>query len=308
MVSTTATAGPDAGLSPAERAKRHGLSVAGARPNPVRYLGQLWSYRYFISTYASSSISASFSQSRLGRLWQVLTPLSNAAVYYLIFGIIIGTQRGIPNFITYLCIGIFVFGFISGAAVAGVQAISRNIQMIRALHFPRATMSLATTWTQFQHFLASMIVLLAITLGTGEPINRYWFTIIPPAVFLMLVFNVGLGLLCARLGAKVTDLKQLLPFITRTWLYLSGVLYSATAFDRNLPGPVATLAKANPAVVYIDLIRHALLIPKTPAERRAWAWVWPPETTWMLAIGWAVLVLVVGFIYFWRGEEEYGRG
>jgi teichoic acid transport system permease protein len=36
--------------------------------------------------------------------------------------------------------------------------------------------------------------------------------------------------------------------------------------------------------------------------------VWPAETTWMLAIGWAVLVLVVGFIYFWRGEEEYGRG
>ena len=91
---STATAGPDAGLTGAELAARHGLRVAGARPNLVSYTRQLWSYRNFIATYASSIISASFSQSKLGRLWQVLTPLSNAAVYYLIFGIIINTGRG----------------------------------------------------------------------------------------------------------------------------------------------------------------------------------------------------------------------
>jgi len=265
----------------------------------------LWSYRHFISTYATLTISASFSQARLGRLWQVLTPISNAAVYYLIFGVIIGTKRGIPNFITYLCIGVFVFGFISQSAISGVQAISKNLTMIRALHFPRATMSIATTWTQLQNFLASMIVLLAIALGTGEPISGYWL-IMPPAIVLMLMFNTGLGFICARLGAKVTDLKQLLPFITRTWLYLSGVFYSATTFDDNLPGPLAAIAKANPAVIYIDLIRHALL--RNDAHAKAYHWVWPPGVTWLLAVLWAVITLVVGFIYFWRGEELYGRG
>ncbi len=304
MVST-ATAGPDAGLTGAELAARHGLSIAGARPNLVSYTRQLWSYRNFMATYASSIISASFSKSKLGRLWQVLTPLSNAAVYYLIFGVIIGTKRGVPNFITYLCIGVFTFLFTSSSAIQGVQAITKNLAMIRALHFPRATMSIATTWTQLQNFLASLIVLAAIALATGEPISHTWLYI-PPCIALQLMFNTGLGFVCARFGSKVPDLKQLLPFITRTWMYMSGVLYSAASFDAHLPGPLAGVAKANPAVVYIDIMRHAIL--RNHANAKAYAWVWPPMITWALAIAWAVGMLAVGYVYFWRGEEEYGRG
>ena len=48
---------------------------------------------------------AAFGESRLGRLWQVLTPLINAGVYFMIFGIILDTRRGMDNFIGYLCIG-----------------------------------------------------------------------------------------------------------------------------------------------------------------------------------------------------------
>jgi teichoic acid transport system permease protein len=29
---------------------------------------------------------------------------------------------------------------------------------------------------------------------------------------------------------------------------------------------------------------------------------------WLTGLGWAVVVGVLGFIYFWRGEKEYGRG
>jgi teichoic acid transport system permease protein len=29
---------------------------------------------------------------------------------------------------------------------------------------------------------------------------------------------------------------------------------------------------------------------------------------WLKAVGWAVVVFIVGFIYFWRGEKGYGRG
>jgi teichoic acid transport system permease protein len=304
VVSTTSV-GPEAGLSGAELATRYGLAVAGARPGIVKYTRQLWSYRNFIVTYASSIISASFSKARLGRLWQVLTPLSNAAVYYLIFGVLVGTKRDVPNFITYLCIGIFTFLFTSASAVQGVQSVTKNLAMIRALHFPRATVSLATTWTQLQNFLAAMVVLLAIALATHEPISHTWIYM-PPCIALQLMFNTGLGFACARIGAKIPDLKQLAPFVTRTWMYMSGVLYSATKFDANLPGPLATVAKLNPAVVYIDIMRHALL--RRFANSPAYAWVWPPMVTWALAIGWAVVALAAGYIYFWRGEEEYGRG
>ncbi|MCM0675572.1 ABC transporter permease [Micromonospora phytophila] len=296
----TAVADPDSGLTQAQLAARYGLSFAGARPTLAAYTRQLWTYRHFIAAYANAKVVASFSTARLGRIWQVLTPLTNAAVYYLIFGVILNTQAGIPNFIAYLCVGLFVFNFTSAAASGGVQAISGNLGLIRALHFPRACVPLAVTLTQLQHLITAMVVLVGIVLATGEPITLEWLLVVP-AVALQAIFNAGLALGMARLGAKLTDLRQLMPFVLRTWMYGSGVLYSVDKFAENLHNPVlVAVVHANPLLVYIELVRHALLenAPLTSAAPRLWA----------LAAIWALLIGVGGYLYFWRGEQEYGRG
>ncbi|HEY7176737.1 MAG TPA: ABC transporter permease [Micromonosporaceae bacterium] len=298
MVST-ATAEPTTRSAGAALAAQHGLSVAGTRPGLLTYTRELWSYRTFITRYSSAVITATFNRTKLGRLWQVLTPLSNAAIYYLIFGVVLNTKRDVPNFIAYLCAGVFVFGFTAQATAAGVQAITRNINMIRALHFPRATMPIATTYTTILNMGASMVVLIIIVLATGEPVTLKWGLLIP-ALGLQCVFNIGLGMIMARLGSKLPDLKQLIPFATRIWLYTSGVFYPASNFDTHLPGFAAVIAEANPAVVYIDLVRHALIHNETLLHS--------PLHTWILAIGWAVVTFLGGYIYFWRGEGEYGRG
>ncbi|SCL32200.1 teichoic acid transport system permease protein [Micromonospora pallida] len=298
-MANTAVADADSGLTGAQLAARYGLSVAGARPTLAAYTRQLWAYRHFISAYANARLVATFSRARLGQLWQVLTPLTNAAVYYLIFGVILDTKDGIPNFIAYLCVGLFVFNFTQSVAMGGTQAISGNLGLIRALHFPRASLPFAVTLTQFQHLVSAMVVLVAIVLVTGEPITLEWLLVLP-AMLLQTIFNVGLSLALARVGAKVTDLKQVMPFVMRTWMYGSGVLYSVDAFAENLPRPLATLVEFNPLLIYIELVRHALLegSPLTSSAPRLW----------LLATAWSILVGVSGYVYFWRGEQEYGRG
>uniref|UniRef100_UPI003FA6F6D7 ABC transporter permease n=1 Tax=Streptomyces sp. CA2R106 TaxID=3120153 RepID=UPI003FA6F6D7 len=89
--------------------------------------------------------AAQYTQARLGQLWQVMTPLLNAAVYYLIFGILIGTHRGVDNFIAFLVTGVFIFTFTQSSVLSGVKSISGNLGLIRALHFPRASMPIAFT-------------------------------------------------------------------------------------------------------------------------------------------------------------------
>ncbi|MBO4209408.1 ABC transporter permease [Micromonospora echinofusca] len=299
-MANTAVADTGPGLSQAQLAARYGLSVAGKRPTLAAYTRQLWSYRHFIAAYANAKVLASYSTARLGRIWQVLTPLTNAAVYYLIFGVILGTRNGVPNFIAYLCVGLFVYNFTSAAVSGGVQAVSGQLGLIRALHFPRACLPLAVTLTQFQHLLSAMVVLVGIVLVTGEPLTVEWL-LVPPAILLQSIFNAGLALGLARLGAKMTDLKQLMPFVLRTWMYGSGVLYSVDKFTENLDNPIlVNLVHANPLLVYIELIRHALL-EDSPLTSAA-------PTLWLYAVGWALLVGVGGYIYFWRGEQEYGRG
>ncbi|GAB4101384.1 ABC transporter permease [Micromonospora taraxaci] len=297
-MATTALVDPDTGLTQAQLAARHGLRVAGERPSVVEYSRRLWAYRHFIAAYANAKLVASYSNAKLGQLWQVLTPLTNAAVYYLIFGVVLA-QNDMPNYIAYLTTGLFIFNFTQSAVLTGTQAISSNLGLIRALHFPRASLPLSTTLTQFQQLLASMVVLIGIVLVTGEPITLEWLLLIP-ALFLQAVFNAGVVLLVARMGSKASDLKQVMPFVLRTWMYGSGVLYSVSLFER-LPAWATTVVQYNPLLVYIELARYALL-EEAPLLNESLTQLW------LVGAGWALVAGIGGFIYFWRGEQEYGRG
>jgi teichoic acid transport system permease protein len=300
----TAVADPDTGASLRALAAAHGLTSAAARPGIVTYLRQLWSYRHFIATYADARVSSSLSKNRLGRLWQVFTPLINAGVYYVIFGIILKTRNGVENFGAYLCIGVFLFGYTQGSVQNGIQSITSNLGLIRALQFPRASLPLAITMVELQNMIPAMGVLAVIVLVDGEPLTVRWLLIVPVLMVLTL-FNVGLALFSARLGAKLIDLKQVVPFALRVWMYGSAVLYPVQMFaeleinKQKVPW-LTEILEANPAVVFIELMRHALM---DSVELAA-----PVGRLWLMAAGWSVLVGVSGFLYFWRGEKEYGRG
>lgn len=295
----TAVADPETGLTLEQLAARHGLNSAGKLPSLPAYMRQLWAYRYFISSYANAKMSSALGNTRLGMIWQVLTPLLNAGVYYLIFGVVLTTGRGIDNFIAYLCTGVFLFGFTQTVTQAGIQAITGNLGLIRALHFPRASLPIAVVLVELRNMVASMSVLIVIVLLTGEPITVEWLLIVP-ILLLQATFNSGLAMGIARLGAKFTDIKQLLPFALRVWMYGSAVLYPAQLFAQHLGGWKLAVVEANPLLVYIELMRHALMEGVDLAGT--------PRVLWIQAVAWAAVMGLGGFVYFWRGEKGYGRG
>lgn len=288
---------PSAAL--AAYAAANGMHVSGERPGLLHYVRDLWERRDFILTFSTARLAAQYSTARLGQIWQLLTPIFNAAVYYLIFGVLLETHRGIHPFIPYLCCGVFVFNFTQQTVIAGCRAVPDNLGLIRALHFPRATLPISVMITQLQQLMFSMVALMAIVLASGVKPTFAWLLIVPILV-LQSVFNVGLAMVMGRVGAKTTDIAQVMPFVTRTWLYASGVFYSVSTFTRHAPHVVATALRANPILVYIELMRFALIGQREQLASR-------PSTLWVLALFWAVLVGVGGFVYFWQAEEEYGR-
>ncbi|MFE3204127.1 ABC transporter permease [Embleya sp. NPDC059237] len=297
-LSPQGTSAPPGSTEPlADLAARYKLTVSGARPGLLSYTKQLWARRHFIVAFANAKTRATYSTAKLGQVWQVLTPLMNAAVYYLIFGYLVKTKGGIDNYVAFLVTGVFVFTFTQSAVLAGSRAISDQLNLIRALHFPRACLPISFTIVQLQQLLFSMVVLCAIVLGTGEPLSLKWLLIVP-ALVLQFVFNVGLSLVLARIGAVMVDIKQLLPFILRTWLYISGVFYSLDNYTKTAPTWVARVLEANPGAVYIELVRDALIDSHSTV----------PAHTWAYAVGWALLMGLGGYMYFWKAEERYGRG
>jgi teichoic acid transport system permease protein len=326
------------GLSLADYAMEHGLRPSAERPSIPAYLRQLWRRVHFILAFATARNIAMYTEARLGQLWQVLTPLLNAGVYWLIFGKLLDINRGIPNYLGFVVTGVFVFNFTQRAFISTSKVMTESLELIRALHFPRAALPLAYVMIEFQQMLLSMVVLVPILLLTHEPVTWYWLLAIP-ALLLQTIFNVGVGLLAARLGSQVNDFSQLLPFLMRTWLYASGVLFSIQTLGHAVNSKIIALLEINPAALYITLVRNALMVtqresapgtkpynalrclqwrtfghtPHTPEKYQLYSAYCHytganPAHFWYYAIGWAVVSIIVGFYFFWRAETRYGRG
>ncbi|MEU2223593.1 ABC transporter permease [Streptomyces sp. NPDC018347] len=300
-VAVTAAPSPDAGLTAADLAAKYGLSVSGARPSLVEYVRQLWGRRHFVLAFSQAKLTAQYSQAKLGQLWQVATPLLNAAVYFFIFGLILHASRGMSRdvYIPFLVTGVFVFTFTQSSVMSGVRAISGNLGLVRALHFPRAALPVSFSLQQLQQLLFSMLVLFVVAIGFGSYPGPSWLLIVPVLV-LQFLFNTGLALIVARLGAKTPDLAQLMPFLLRTWMYTSGVMFSINKMLEGRPEWIVRLLQVNPAAVYMDLMRFALIDGYGAANL--------PPHVWAIALFWAVAVFAGGFVYFWKAEERYGRG
>ncbi|HET8584019.1 MAG TPA: ABC transporter permease [Jatrophihabitans sp.] len=278
-----------------ELVERYNLQRAGARLPLWDYTRQVWARRHFISSFSSANNQVGYSGNFLGQAWQLLTPLLNVGVYFLVFGELLHTKRGVHNFISYLTIGLFVFTFTSTAVTQGSKAISSRLGLTRALHFPRAVLPLSTTLQALQTLIFSMIIMIPIVLITGEPITWRWVLIIP-AVALQSLFALGLAFIFARVGAHIPDTSQLLPFLMRVWMYCSGILYAVSTVTRGHADWVKQVFEINPAYVYVHLARHAFLTDN-PATMR----------DWQLAAAWGVVALLIGYVVFWQGEESYGR-
>jgi teichoic acid transport system permease protein len=261
---------------------------------PLReYLHDTWKRIDFIKELANARSTQQYSDSFLGRLWQLVTPLLNAAIYFLIFGVLLGTRKGIDNFPAFLVAGVFAFNFMQTTITAAANCIPKNDRLIKAIHFPKLVLPLATAVNQVQQYLISLGVLMIVAISTGEPLTLMWLAL-PIALILQAGFIAGISLIVARWGARSRDITQLLPFFLRTWRYASGVFFSIAIFTSKFPGWVGKSLKYNPGAVYIDLIRDSLMVS-----------IHTDIKIWIAGVIWALVFLLIGLVYFYRGERTY---
>lgn len=271
------------------------LRPVGGRPPMVQYLRRLWQRRHFI--YADSRARA-FSGNRdmlLGNLWLIGVPVLSGIMYYIIFALILRVNRGIPNFTGFLLIGIFLFQYTTSCLSQGVTAMSRGRGLTSAFSFPRAAIPLATLMREtlsMAPVLATLMVLL-LTVPPGTAVTWTWLLF--PAVFaLQVVFNGGLVMYAARLGSAIPDFRHVVNFLSRFWFYTSGVFFSVELFIQD---PVwLAIARSNPMFLTLDMSRDLLLYDTLPDGR-----------SWIVLSLWSVSVALLGFWYFWQGEDTYGQ-
>ena len=260
----------------------------------------LWQRRVFIRAFAKASVDKQNTKSRLGQFWQVMDPVLTMALYWFLFGFLMGGRGSVANYTGFLAAGVFTFALIRQSITAGSRAIASNEGLVRSIHFPRAVLPLAVVMKQLRVFYYAIPIMIVILLITGEPVTWQWL-LAPIALLLIVMFSMGVALIMSRIVATVQDISEVLPYFLRIWGYMSGVMIPiADRLNRLGVPPWATvLIEVNPGTVYLNCMRDALM----DSYFSPGGWI-----NWALAVAWAVVTLPFGLWYFWRAEAKYGRG
>lgn len=272
-----------------------GLSRIGVRPQFSEYIKQLWQRRHFIWYDAHHRASTQNSRMRLGNVWLILRPLVDASFYFVIFGLVLKSGRGMENFPAFLLIGILLYRSTATSIGSGAGLLRSNRAMIKAFTFPRASIPIAAVVQSTMTAAFTMCAMcVAIMVIPPHALPQAAWPLLVPIFLIQTVLNLGVMFITARIGFHVPDMQNVLGVVSRFLMYGSGVMFPISRFIKD-PAIMGVL-ELNPLYQIIDMMRTVLLDGQVP-EPRAWA----------ISIAWAVGLLVVGFVYFWRAEESYGR-
>lgn len=274
-----------------------GLRSAARRWTVRGYLRAIWARREFAAHMPMEELRAQHMNTALGNLWHLLNPLLLTGVYYLVFGVLLDVTRGgLDNFVAFLTIGVFTFHYTQKSVLSGAKSIISNEGLIRSLIFPRAILPLGSVIAQTIALGPAVCIMLFVAIGTGERPLFQWMVLVP-LFACQAVFNFGVSMVFARMMYRLRDVEQILPYVFRLAFYGSGVLYPVSVFVSE--GPWRLLFNLNPLFGFVTTARWAVMSGEAGREINAIVVV--------SIITWSVLVLVFGFLFFIRGEREFGR-
>lgn len=267
----------------------------GVRPNAREYLRALWARRQFAMAIPAAELEAQHRHTALGNLWHLLDPLFSVAIWWLLFGVILNVTRGVDNVVGFLAVGVFFFHFTMRSVKSGARAITTNEGLIRSISFPRAILPLSVVLAEFAALGYALSAMFVVVLLTGEEPAWTWFLLIP-MILVQFLFNTGLALFMARLADHLRDVVQILPYGLRVWGMVSGVFYPVALRLADRPRLFAIM-QVNPAYLFMELPRRAILDNAAPTMAQ-----------WTTLVVWAIVMLIIGFLFFLGRETQYGHG
>lgn len=258
------------------------------------YLKDCWRLRHFTWNYALSRTITSTVQNNLGMLWELFTPILLSGVYYLAFGVLLGTRSDSEYFVSFLIAGVFTWQLLGQSIVVISSSLRQTRDLSESLLFPRVLIPIAAAIQSFLRALPSMLLLFPIAWFSGLPITGWWL-LLPLTFMLTSLFGLAIGLFTSRAIQKVPDLQQVVPIIMRVGMFLSGVFFDVDKRFANAPDLIATVAHFNPGALLLDLTR-ALLIPD---EAMSGTQLW-------FILGLTFVLVIAGVLNFWRSERAHG--
>jgi ABC-2 type transport system permease protein len=223
------------------------------RRRPPRILVRptaLWMRRRAIRLLVTRDLKVRYASSTLGYLWSVLEPLLLAGIYWFIFTQIFTRTVGAEPYVVFLLAGLLPWTWFNGGVTDAARALHTEAKLVRSTNVPREVWVVRVVLAKGVEFLLSLPVLFLFAAIYGAPIDWH-LVLLVPAVLLMAVLVLGVGLLLAPLVVLVRDLERIVRIALRLGFYASPVIFAVS----DVPEPWDAAFAFNPLAGVFELTR-----------------------------------------------------
>ena len=255
----------------------------------------LVTHRQLLQDFAWRELRSRYKGSALGFGWNFAIPLLNLAVFYLLFGVLLGqrprTGTGEQNYAIFLFVGLLPWTFFANSLGAGASSVIANGAIVKKVRLPLQLLPAASVLSSLANFLLSMVVLFVV-LAIFGPRHPEGLLYLPLLMVIQIVMNLGFAYLLAAANVFYRDVQHILGILLTAWYFLTPVLFSVQIVaDRPTERELLYL---NPMTSIVVAYQRALLDGL------------PPEWERLLYSGvLAVAVFVLGFWYFRRSKDTF---
>ncbi len=289
-------------------------------PGKSRGLIDVVRWRYLLRLLVRTGVTTRYRNSVLGWTWSYVRPGAQFLVFWVVLGLFLSLDRGIPNYAVYLFSGIIVINLFSEAFKNATTSIVGNAPLVRKVFLPRQLFAVSATIVALVHFLPQMALLLVVCLFLGwlTQISVLGLLAMVAAVVIVMVFSLGLGLLFGALNVRYRDAENIVELFLLLATWASPVLYSWTqvqdAVVNTLGWPqwVVEIYLLNPITQAVELFHYAFWRPVTEGVVTATGETMaslPPGLAWntLFAFLIAAATLLIGQAVFRRLEGRFAQ-
>jgi ABC-2 type transport system permease protein/lipopolysaccharide transport system permease protein len=243
-----------------------------------------WRARTLWGTIGLHDIRQRYRRSFLGPFWITLSMGILVSALGVLYGKIF--NRDLSEYMPYLAAGYIVWGFLSASILDGAKSFLSAEGLIRQLAAPLSLHVYRVLWTNLLIFAHNIWIYVALALWFRVDVDWSLLLFIP-ALGLLLLNAVWIGLLLGLLSARFRDIPMILSSIVQVSFFITPVLWKPDM----LAGRTVILA-VNPFFHYVEIVRAPLLGESASAQ--SWLLV-----LMMTVLGWATALLFYT-VYRWR--------
>lgn len=226
-----------------------------------------------------------------GVFWMFLSPLLMLAIFAFVFGHIFQARwpeqpDGMP-FWLMLYSGLIVFNVFADGVSRSPMAVRAYPSYVKKIIFPVAILPLVPIGAGLIHALFNLSILVIALAWIGQ--LSFGVLLLPVLFIPVVLLATGLAWFFAAWGVFIKDMNQVVPLLVQMSLFLSPVLYPASA----VPAFLRPLYEVNPLGAVIEGARDAVI--GQPVD-----WL-----AWLIALTGGVIACLLGFLFFRNSRDEF---